>query len=114
MHSRSLVAIAIASGFALILTACALEPPITIGKKESVVGQGMVISVTNTSDEHLHDVIVDIKSPAGESRQFTMPALGPHETINIGWLKLDGWPIPQGSDVSVTCKGFAMAVSTKL
>ncbi len=112
MHSRSLLAIA--AGLALILTACALEPPVSIGKKESVVGQGLVISVTNTSDEHLHEVIVDIESPAGESRQFTMPTLGPHESVNVGWLKLDGWPIPQGSEVSVTCKGFAMAVSATL
>ncbi len=112
MHSRSLPSIAI--GLALILTACALEPPISISKKESVVGQGLVVSVTNTSDEHLHDVIVDIKSPAGESRQFTMPTLNPHESVNVGWLKLDGWPIPEGSDVSVSCKGFAMAVSGTL
>ncbi len=112
MHSRSLLALA--ASLALFLTACALEPPITIGKKESAVGQGLVISITNTSDEHLHDVIVDIKSPAGESKQFTMATLAPHESVNVGWLKLDGWPIPQGSEVSVTCKGFAMAVSAKL
>ncbi len=112
MHSRSLLALA--ASLALILTACALEPPITIGKKESAVGQGMVISVTNTSEEHLHDVIVDIKSPAGESKQFTMATLAPHESVNVGWLKLDGWPIPEGSEVSVTCKGFAMAVSATL
>ncbi len=112
MNSRSRVTAALC--LALILTACAVKPPVSIGKKESAVGQGMVISVTNTSDDHLHDVIVDIKSPAGETRQFTMASLTPHETVNVGWLKLEGWPIPQGSEVSVTCKGFAMAVSAKL
>ncbi len=112
MHSRSLPSIAI--GLALILTACALEPPISISKKESVVGQGLVVSVTNTSDEHLHDVIVSITSPAGETKQYVMAALGPHESVNVGWLKLDGWPIPVGSEVAVSCKGYQMAVSAKL
>ncbi len=112
MHSRS--RFTVVTCLVLALTACALEPPVSIGKKESAVGQGMVISVTNTSEEHLHDVIVDIKSPAGESKQFTMATLAPHESVNVGWLKLDGWPIPEGSEVSVTCKGFAMAVSAKL
>lgn len=115
MHSRSrAIATVVAACFVLMLTACALEPPISIGKKESAVGQGIVVSMTNTSDEHLHDVVVDIKSPTGEAKQFTMATLSPHESINIGWLKLDGWPIPEGSDVSVSCKGYAMAVSGKL
>ena len=73
-----------------------LEPPISIGKKESLVGQGQVITVTNTSEEHLHEVVVDIKSPAGEAKQLTVPTLTPHESVNIGWLKLDGWPDPRG------------------
>ena len=112
MNSRSLLALA--AGLALLFAACAVKPPVSLGKKESVVGQGMVITVTNTSDEHLHDVVVDIKSPAGDSRQLTMPTLGPHESVNVGWLKLDGWPIPEGSEVSVTAKGFAMPAAAKL
>ncbi len=99
---------------ALVVAACALKPPISIGKKESAVGQGIVISLTNTSDEHLHDVIVSIKSPEGETKQYVMPTLGPHESVNVGWLKLEGWPIPPGSEVSVTAKGFQMAVSGTL
>ncbi len=113
MHSSSRGAIT-AFCLALMLTACALEPPISIGKKESMIGQGLVITVTNTSDEHLHDVIVDIKSPAGEAKQLTLPTLTPHESVNIGWLKLEGWPIPEGSEVAVSCKGYRMAVKGTL
>ncbi len=98
----------------LLVTACALKPPISIGKKESAVGQGIVVTLTNTSDEHLHDVIVSIESPEGESKQYVMPTLSPHESVNVGWLKLEGWPIPPGSKVSVTAKGFQMAVSGTL
>ncbi len=102
------------SCLALALIACVLEPPLSIGKKESLVGQGIVITLTNTSDKHLHDVVMDIVSPAGEARQLTMPTLNPHESTSVGWLKLDGWPIPEGSKVSVSCKGYAMAVRATL
>ncbi len=111
---KSRPATAAAFCIVLTLTACALKPPVSIGKKESAVGQGIVVSITNTSDEHLHDVILSIESPAGETKRFTMATLGPHESVNVGWLKLDGWPIPTGSEVSVTCKGYQMAVSGKL
>ncbi len=115
MHSRSRFAcLAVTACAALLVAACALKPPISIGKKESAVGQGIVVSVTNTSDEHLHDVVVDIKSPTGEVKQLTIATLTPHESVNIGWLKLEGWPIPAGSEVSVSAKGYTMPVSGKL
>ncbi len=114
MTSRATTAVIVVFCCALALTACVLEPPVSIGKKESMVGQGMVITVTNTSDQHLHDVVVDIKSPAGETKQLTIATLSPHESVNVGWLKLDGWPIPEGSEVSVSCKGYMMPVSGKL
>ncbi|MEM7582642.1 MAG: hypothetical protein AAF560_04630 [Acidobacteriota bacterium] len=94
----------------LLLYACALEPPISVGQRESTVGQGIVISLTNTSDKHLHEVVVDIVSPEGEAKQLVIPTLNPHESFNVGWLKLDGWPIPKGSSVKVSAKDFAMSV----
>ena len=109
LRSRKQTAWILLACSSLWLIGCALEPPITVGQRESAVGQGIVISVTNTSDDHLHEVVVDIESPAGETKQFSMNTLGPHESVNIGWLKLDGWPIPEGSKVTVSCKGFAMA-----
>ncbi|MEM7354009.1 MAG: hypothetical protein AAF657_24620 [Acidobacteriota bacterium] len=104
------IATAIATLLCLALAGCALKPPISLGKKESAVGQGMVISITNTSDEHLHEVVLDIVSPAGESKQFSIPTLNPHESMNVGWLKLEGWPIPEGSKVTASCKGYALSV----
>ena len=88
------------------LSACKMKPPISLGQRESMVGQGIVLSVTNTSDEHLHEVTVTIESPSGEIKTYSIPTLRPHETENVGWLKLDGWPIPEGSEVTVSCKGY--------
>ena len=103
-----------ASALALGLAACAVKPPISINQRASLVGQGLVIVVTNTSDDYLHDVVVDIESPAGETKRYAFPTLEPHASANVGWLKLEGWPIPEGSDVSVSAKGFLMPVTGTL
>ena len=104
LRSRAPLALLVCLAFAL--TACAKEPPISVGRKESLVGQGLVLTVTNTSDEYLHEVRVKIVSPEGEAKELQIPTLAPHESINVGWLKLDGWPIPEGSEVTVTARGY--------
>lgn len=87
-----------------------LKPPISLGKKNSLVGQGEVVTLTNTSDDYLHEVRVSIEAPSGESRELTLPTLEPHETESVGWLKLDGWPVPVGAKVKVTCEGYVLPV----
>lgn len=109
MTVRAPIRLAASALSVLLLTACFLAPPVSVGKKESLVGQGMVLVVTNTSGDHLHDVTVDIESPSGEKKQYTVATLDPHDSISVGWLKLDGWPIPEGSTVRVSCKGFAVS-----
>lgn len=92
---------------ALLLTACdKLEPPVTVAQRESAVGQGQVIEITNTSDEFLHELRVRIESPEGEVKEYFAASLEPHRTLKVGWLKLEGWPIPQGSVVTVGAKGY--------
>ena len=93
----------------VLLNACFLAPPVSIGKKDSLLGQGAVIVITNTSDEHLHDVTVEIESPSGEVRRYVEPTLDPHDSMTVGWLKLEGWPIPEGAEVTVSCKDYPLS-----
>ena len=102
IHAPRLIALVLV----LVITGCNLQPPISIGQRESRVGQGLVVSVTNTSDEFLNRVVVTIESPEGERKELALPTLGPRESINVGWLKLDGWPIPPGAKVTVAAEGF--------
>jgi len=104
--NRRLIRLAGAILAAVVVTACQLQPPISLTARESLAGQGMVVIVTNTSDEFLHDVTVTIESPAKETKKHFVATLDPHDSINVGWLKLEGWPIPEGSTVTVSCKGF--------
>lgn len=94
---------------ALLLTACdSLEPPVTVTQRESAVGQGQVLEITNTSDKFLHELRVHIESPEGEVKEYFEAALEPHGSLSVGWLKLEGWPIPVGSTVTVSAKGYPM------
>ncbi len=98
---------AVLAALALVLAGCNLKPPVAVSARESAVGQGLVITVTNTSEEEfLHDVIVEITAPSGEVKKHFADTIQPGDSINVGWLKLEGWPIPEGSAVTVTCEGF--------
>lgn len=93
-------------GVTLLLAACRVSPPISIGQRESMIGQGKVLTVTNTSDEYLHEIAVTVEAPDGVVKTYSAATLEPHESISVGWLKLDGWPIPEGAEVTVSCKGY--------
>ena len=95
---------------ALLTSACQLTPPVSVSMRESMVGQGQVIRITNTSEEALQEVRVRVTDPdSGESREHFESQLGPGGLLEVGWLKLEGWPVPEGAEVAVTAKGFAIA-----
>lgn len=105
--------------FGLLLSGCQLQPPVSIGQRESKIGQGMIVLVTNTSDKPLQEVRIRIEAPAedgvvGEAREHFEATLGPRQVLEVGWLKLDGWPIPQGAKVNVTVKGYALGAKANL
>lgn len=94
----------------LLLAACQLSPPVSISERESLVGQGQVIRVTNTSDRILREIRVRVTGPdGGEAHEHFESRLGPGEELEVGWLKLEGWPVPKGASVSVTAKGYTLA-----
>lgn len=95
---------------ALLLYGCQLSPPVSISERESLVGQGQVIRITNTSDRVLREVRVRITGPdGGEAHEHFEPRLDPGAELEVGWLKLDGWPVPKGAGVAVSAKGYALS-----
>lgn len=105
IHSPLMLIFLLVAGF--FIAGCnKVAPPVSVSKRDSVFGQGIVVVVTNTSADHLHEVEVVITSPDNEVKTFNTPTLKPHDSIDVGWAKLDGWPIPEGSSVQVSCKGF--------
>ncbi len=93
-----------------ILSACGgllSKPPVSVSFRDSFVEQGKVFRVTNTSDRYLHALRVFIRTPEGEERSVYFDTLAPHETLEAGWLELNGWVPPEGCRVSVSCEGFS-------
>ncbi len=85
-------------------------PPVAVGQRDSLAGQGVVLTLTNTSDRYLHEVTVTITPPDGDERSAVIETLGPHASESVGWLRLEGWPIPAGAEVEVRALDYRGAV----
>ena len=106
---RKITTAGLLMALALLLSGCGLQPPVRVELRESKVGQGWVAEVTNTSDSFLHELRIRIEAPGGEAREYFEANLEPRSTLSVGWLKLEGWPVPEGSRVSVKAKGYLLA-----
>jgi hypothetical protein len=84
------------------------EPPITLTIRESKVGAGMVLMITNTSDEPLHQITVSASNDDAKrelKEVVVATTLKPHATIEVGWMELD-WAFQPGELVRVGAKGY--------
>lgn len=98
----------------LTLTACQLQPPISIGQRESKLGQGIIVLVTNTSDQTLNNVRIRVEGPDGSAHEYFEVTVAAKQVLEVGWLKLDGWPVPPGAKVEVSADGYSMTVKATL
>ena len=93
----------------LLLTGCGQKaPPLSIVQRDSLVGVGKVLIITNTSDDHLHECTIELSAPSGQHYGPTVFAatLKPHETVEIGWMELGEWKVEPGETVTFSAKGY--------
>jgi len=92
------------------------EPPISLLVRPSAIGAGYVLVITNTSDDHLHEISVQAKTPNGEilKKRVVATTLAPHKSIEIGWLELSDWQFAAGETVYIGAKGYWSYVSGKI
>lgn len=98
----------------LALTACKRSfepPPVEISFRESFVGAGKIVQVTNTSNTVLERVEVRIVAPDGSERTFLQEEIDAYDMLEVGWKKLGGWQVPAGAEVEVNCDGYLGSVS---
>ena len=88
----------------------ALPPPVKVTHRQSLVGIGMVVQITNTSGHHLYNVKVvgrNIREVESASLVAT-EHLRPRDSIEVGWMEFDGWvPLP-GETIEVYCDDYAL------
>jgi hypothetical protein len=103
--------------FSLGLIACsgALEaPPLDVAYRDSLVGIGKIVRITNTSAEALTDLEVRIENPNGDVKNHALPSLAGGETVELGWKKLDGFEVQMGAMVNVGAAGFVLPYRAEL
>mgnify|MGYP001812508613 FL=1 len=106
------LSVAVMTVLTLIVSGCgksALPPPVTVTYRDSLVGVGKVIQITNNSSHHLYNVRVvgrNYEEVSSASVKAT-DHLRPHDYVEVGWMEFEAWvPIP-GESVEVYCDDYA-------
>jgi hypothetical protein len=87
----------------------ALPPPVTVTYRDSFIGVGKVIQITNTSSHHLYNVRVvgrNYEEVSSASVKAT-DHLRPHDSVEVGWLEFEAWTPAPGESVEVYCDDYA-------
>ncbi len=90
------------------------EPPLGLTYRDSLMGIGKILQISNLGEEALTDLQIRIETPAGDVKNHSLPRLEAGELTELGWKKLDGFEIPVGAEVEVTCAGFLGSFRAKL
>jgi len=87
----------------------ALEaPPVDIAYRDSLVGIGKIVRITNKAETALTAIEIRIENPNGDVKNYSTPSLAAGETLELGWKKLDGFQVELGSQVSLRAAGFVL------
>ena len=105
-----LLTCAIAVGCSAALEA----PPVDIAYRESLVGIGKIVRITNKAETALTAIEVRIENTNGDIKNYSTPSLAAGETLELGWKKLDGFQIEIGSEVTLRAEGFVLPVIAEL
>jgi hypothetical protein len=90
----------------LVITSCgksALPPPVTVSYRDSLVGMGKVMQITNRSGHHLYNVRVigrNFDQVSSASVRAT-DHLAPGDTVEVGWLEFGNWTPTPGETMEV-------------
>lgn len=71
-------------------------PPITAAARDSLLGRGKVLIITNNSNHHLYDVKVVMRSGESSASVRAAEHLAPLKSVEIGWRELENWKIEPG------------------
>lgn len=69
------------------------SPPVEVKVRESRLGEGLVLRITNASSHHLYNVKVIGRNFDEISSASVIAAehLRPYATVEVGWLEFEGW-----------------------
>jgi hypothetical protein len=80
--------------------------PLGVAWRNSRLGEGLVLIVTNESDQHLHGVTITMRAPDGQETRRIISTIAPHATMEIGWMELSPWVIVSGETATFNHPDF--------
>jgi hypothetical protein len=89
-------------------------PPVAVTYRDSLLGIGKVLQVTNQGKVPLTGIEVRVETPEGDVKHHELASLAAGETTEVGWKKLAGFEIPSRSQVSIHCSGYLLPYRTRL
>ncbi len=96
----------------LLFAACAAieAPPLEIMQRDSLLGIGKILIVTNPSEQALEEVTLRFENPNGDTKNYTLGSLNTGAETEVGWKKLDGFEVSDAAKVEVRAKGYGRAL----
>lgn len=87
-----------------------ISPPLSVVIRDSYIGRGTVVMITNVTDKYLHECTLAVNDSGVRVFKDT---LAPHAKAEIGWLEL-GYELRESDTVAIDCKGYWFAYTTAL
>jgi hypothetical protein len=90
----------------------AVQVPVSVSIRDSIVGIGNVVQITNTSNTTLTGVIVTGRnSGMNQSLSYEIQSLGPRQNTEVGWMEW-GWKVAANETITVSASGYLPIVFT--
>ena len=92
------------------------EPPLALTQRDSLDGGWMVVIITNTSDEPLHQVTIGATNHKREQELedvVVAVTLEPHKSVEVGGEELK-WGFEPGESVRVGARGYSSYVRARI
>ena len=109
-----LIVIALAGVLAGACSGALEAPPVDIAYRDSLVGIGKIVRITNEGEAALSALEVRIENPNGDVKNHSVPSLATGETLELGWKKLEGFEVQIGAEVALRAEGFALPALAEL
>ncbi len=106
------------TGLVLVAALCSCSrleaPPLEVQYRESIVGLGKIVRITNRNVEALSRLEVRIENPNGDVKNYELASIAAGETVELGWKKLDGFQVEAGAEVAIRSEGYALPYQAEL
>jgi len=81
-------------------------PPLEVTHRESLLGAGRILQITNSGEDSLTCPQVRIETSAGDVKNYNLGLLASGALVELGWKKLGGFEITPGTEVTFECDGY--------